>query len=153
MEFQSPSWDNSSKILKPLQQVPSAYIYLKPKATMSYQMSLQETLLRKNSWDWSINTGQTCWFNNKLKDKIKEVSNVCTTSSHWVTNGEKISEDSSHGLVVIQGTRLSAPSLISNKKPETYSRFRYLHLDLRTNFCQTSVVDLTTRTSWICVKP
>ena len=108
MEFQSPSWDNSSKIGKPLQQVPSGYIYLKPEATMSYYNdSLQETLLRKNSWDWSINTGQTCWFNNKLKDKIKEVSNVCTTSSHWVTNGEKISEDSSHGLVVIQGTHVS----------------------------------------------
>ena len=108
MEFQSPSWDNSSKIGKPLQQVPSGYIYLKPKATMSYYNdSLQETLLRKNSWDWSINTGQTCWFNNKLKDKIKEVSNVCTTSSHWVTNGEKMSEDSSHGLVVIQGTHVS----------------------------------------------
>ena len=95
------NWETSStsSIRLHLSETKGNYVIL--------QWQFARNTTQEKLWDWSINTGQTCWFNNKLKDKIKEVSNVCTTSSHWVTNGEKISEDSSHGLVVIQGTHVS----------------------------------------------
>ena len=53
-------------------------------------------------------------------------------------------------------TRLAASSVIPPKKQKlsskVYSRFGYLYMDLLKNLSQTTVVNLTARISWICVK-